>query len=341
MTDRGLARILAAFPGKRILVVGDVMLDEFVWGDAQRISPEAPVLVVETRRRTYVPGGAANAAVNVASLGGHVQLCGIVGADPQADQLRQALRERGVESGGLFTDPERPTTSKTRIIAHHQQVVRLDNEQRAPLPAALEDRLLGWLNENLAQSDACILSDYAKGIVSPRFARQLIESARRAGKAVLVDPKGDDCSKYAGATVVKPNLAETQRFLKRELAAFEDILRAGAELPTLLAGSSVLMTLGAHGMALFRKDSAPVHIRSVARDVFDVTGAGDTVIGTLALALAAGATLEQAARLGNYAAGIVVGKVGTSTVTLAELQTKQRRRRGEPADKPRVPRMRP
>src|SRR5262249_44033206 len=159
-------------------------------------------------------------------------------------------------------------------------------------------------------------------VVSSGFARRLIDAARRAGKAVLVDPKGDDCRKYAGATVVKPNLPETQRFLKRELSGLEDILRAGTELPQLLDGSSVVITLGAHGMALFSKDGAPVHIRSVARDVFDVTGAGDTVIGTLALALAAGATLEQAARLGNYAAGIVVGKVGTSTVTLAELQNK-------------------
>jgi D-beta-D-heptose 7-phosphate kinase/D-beta-D-heptose 1-phosphate adenosyltransferase len=339
MKDHAVCSLLSSFAGKRVLVLGDVMLDEYVWGEARRISPEAPVLVVESQRRTYVAGGAGNAAANVVALGGQALLCGVAGNDHQAEQLRDALVQGGVGVEGLFTEPGRTTTTKTRIIAHQQQVVRLDCEHRAPLPVLLEDRLLGWVEEQLPAIDVCVLSDYAKGVVSAGLARRLLDMALRARKPVLVDPKGDDTRKYAGATLVKPNAQEAQRLMKAEFQGIGGAAEAGRQLVDLLDVSAVLITLGAQGMTLCCRGVEPVHIRSAARSVFDVTGAGDTVMSTLALAVAAGATLEQAARLGNRAAGIAVAKVGTSTVTLEELGSRKSSRRH--AGRPGKPRMSP
>jgi rfaE bifunctional protein kinase chain/domain len=310
---------LAQLPGKRIAIVGDVILDEYVWGDVTRISPEAPVPVIEIRRRTQVPGGAANVAANVARLGGSAMLAGVVGHDNQADRLGDALREIGVDPGGLIADSGRPTTTKTRVIAHSQQAIRMDAEERAPIPRALEDALLHWLDEQLPGCDGCVLSDYAKGVVSPRLARHFIAAALAHGKPIVVDPKGTDNAKYRGATVVKPNLHEAQRFLQREIGSGPDFLEAGQELADRLPGTAVLLTRGAQGMSLFRQGLPPTHFPTVARNVFDVTGAGDTVTSTLAVALAAKLPIERAIHLANRAAGIVVGKLGTATVTLEEL----------------------
>jgi D-beta-D-heptose 7-phosphate kinase/D-beta-D-heptose 1-phosphate adenosyltransferase len=312
--------LLAAFPGQRVLIVGDVMLDEFIWGDVRRISPEAPVPVVEIQRRTYVPGGAANTAANVVSLGGVALLGGVVGRDHQAEQLGAALRQSGVEAEGLIGCDGRQTTTKTRILAHSQQVVRIDSEQRAPLSVAEEDRLLQWVETRLPGVGACVLSDYAKGVVSPRVAEHLIQMARQAGKPVVVDPKGTGYAKYRGATVVKPNVHEAERFAKQEITDESSLLEVGRQLAEVLDGSAVLITRGAQGMSLFRSGFSPAHIPAVAHNVFDVTGAGDTVISTLAMALAAGSTPEQATHLANRAASIVVGKVGTATVTLEEIK---------------------
>jgi D-glycero-beta-D-manno-heptose-7-phosphate kinase len=311
--------VLRAFPGKRVLVAGDVMVDEYVWGQVRRISPEAPVPVVEVRRRTYAPGGAANAAANVTALSGKSMLLGVVGRDPAADRLREALRERGVELSGLAVDDGRPTTVKTRVIGHSQQVVRVDHEEARPLTPELEARLLeaaGWC---LHSADACVLSDYAKGVVTDTFAAEFIRLARDAGKPVVVDPKGADSRKYRGATLVKPNLLEAARVLNQDLAGEEDLRRAGDRLVELLGGAAVVITRGAQGLSLFAPGAEPVHVPAEARDVFDVTGAGDTAVATLALALAAGATPEQAARLANRAAAVVVGKLGTATASLAEV----------------------
>lgn len=320
MTNRALLELLDTLAGKTVLIVGDVMLDEFVWGDTKRISPEAPVLVVDMKRRTHVPGGAGNTASNVVSLGGTARLAGVVGSDHHAEWLRQALTRLGVVHDGLLIDETRPTTTKSRVVAHNQQVVRVDCEERKSLSPALEDRLLHWIEEQVARADACVLSDYDKGVVSPRVAESIIRSARRAGKPVVVDPKGSNYGKYRGATVVKPNIPETERFLKTEIRDDHDLAEAGARLSGVLEDSAVLITRGPQGMSLFRRGEPPVHTPSAARDVFDVTGAGDTVISSLALALAAGATLEQAAHLANRAAGVVVGKVGTATVTPDELR---------------------
>jgi D-beta-D-heptose 7-phosphate kinase/D-beta-D-heptose 1-phosphate adenosyltransferase len=317
--EQRLQQILASFPGKRILVAGDVMLDEYVWGDVRRISPEAPVPVVEIRRRTHVPGGAGNTAVNILSLGGKAVLGAVVGPDHQAGQLREQLQQRGVDAGGLVVDPGRMTTTKTRIVAHMQQVVRIDAEQRGPAAAAVEDRLLEWARRQVGAVDACVLSDYAKGVVTPRFAQQYIALARQAGRPVVVDPKGTDYAKYRGATVVKPNVHEAERVCKCDIDSDAALDEAGRQLLDLLDGSALLITRGPQGMSLFQAGAPPAHIPSFARDVFDVTGAGDTVAGTLAMALAAKAALPDAALLANRAAGIVVGKLGTATVSAAEL----------------------
>jgi rfaE bifunctional protein kinase chain/domain len=315
-----LANLLAAFPAKRILIVGDVILDEYLWGDVRRISPEAPVPVVEIRSRTVVPGGAANAAANVVSLAGRVLLGGVVGRDDQANKLAEALRRQGVDPGGLVSDSERVTTTKTRLIAHGQQVVRMDSEQRTPLSPAMEDALLEWADRHVPEVAACVLSDYGKGVISNRVAEHVIRSARQVDKPVIVDPKGTNYAKYRGATVVKPNIHEVQLALKEDIEDDNALLEASRRLVGFLEGAALLITRGEHGMSLFRETSQPVHIATVARRVFDVTGAGDTVVSTLAMALAAGSTLEQAVHLANLTAGIVVGKRGTATVTLDELR---------------------
>jgi D-beta-D-heptose 7-phosphate kinase/D-beta-D-heptose 1-phosphate adenosyltransferase len=257
--------------------------------------------------------------VNVASLGGEPVLGGVVGTDHAAGRLRAALEERGTPAGGLVADAGRSTTTKTRLIAHSQQVARIDDEQRTPLARELEDRLLRWAEQELPRCQACILSDYAKGVVSGRFAEHLIGLARRAGKPIVVDPKGADYAKYRGATVIKPNVQEARQATNRDVEGPAGLQAAAEQLQEMLGGSAVLLTRGPEGMSLFVRGSPPLHIPPLAREVFDVTGAGDTVVSTLALALAAGATLEQAARLANRAAALVVAKVGTAQATLDEL----------------------
>jgi D-beta-D-heptose 7-phosphate kinase/D-beta-D-heptose 1-phosphate adenosyltransferase len=295
------------------------MLDEYIWGDVHRISPEAPVPVVSIRRRSRVPGGAANTAANVAGLGGRALLGGVVGDDYQAETLRAALDRLGLSSAGLLVDGSRVTTAKTRVIAHNQQVVRIDGEQTSPLSPDLEEALLGWVEGQLGNARGMILSDYSKGVISDRVSRRLIDMGRAAGKPVVVDPKGLDFAKYRGVTVVKPNVHEAERAVGFEIRDEQDLQEAGRRLIRLLDGSALLITRGALGMSLFRAGSAPLHIPSVARDVFDVTGAGDTVASTLALGLATGFSLEEAAWLANQAAGLAVGKVGTAAVSSEEL----------------------
>ena len=225
---------------------------------------------------------------------------------------------------GLIVAPDRWTTTKTRLLAQSQQVVRIDYERPHPLPAQREDELLGWAERQIPHADACLLSDYAKGLVSPQIAERFIALARRNGKPVLVDPKGTNFVKYRGATLIKPNSHEVERVLNHEVKDDADLAEAGRRLLELLPGSAVLITRGQHGMSLFRVNMPAVHIASIARNVYDVTGAGDTVASVLALALAVGADLESSAHLANQAAGIVVGKVGTAQVTREELLGKIR-----------------
>lgn len=319
MTRDDLARLVDAWQGRRVLVVGDVMLDEYLCGEVRRVSPEAPVPVVEVRQRFCRPGGAANVAANIAALGGEALLAGVVGDDSAADSLRQALADLGVDAAGLHVDESRPTSVKTRVMAHNQQIVRIDAEERRPVHECLLQSLGRWVTEQLPDVDACVLSDYGKGLVSVKLAQTCIRRAQVLGKPVVVDPKGTSYHKYRGATVVKPNLHEAAQVLQQSIDDDSDLLEAGRQLVGLVGGAAVLLTRGAAGMTLFRAERPPQHIAAADRAVYDVTGAGDTVAGTLALALAAGAALEDAAWIANHAAGVVVGKVGTTTVASEEL----------------------
>jgi D-beta-D-heptose 7-phosphate kinase/D-beta-D-heptose 1-phosphate adenosyltransferase len=315
MTD-----LLPRFRGCPVLVAGDLMLDEFVWGSVSRISPEAPVPVVEVRNRTAAAGGAGNTAANVAALGGRPVLAGLVGDDAGGETACDLLRAAGVDVSAVVRDRRRPTATKTRVIAHGQQVVRIDREQPGAIPADAEDALLARVEAVLPGVRGCVVSDYGKGVVTPRFAGGLIARCRSAGVPVVVDPKGVDYRKYRGASVVKPNQLEAGKVLNRELRDADAVRQAGRELLDLLGGeSAVLVTQGPAGMTLFERGRPPVHVPAQAREVYDVTGAGDTVAGTLALALAGGASLEVACRLASAAAAVVVGKVGTATVSLDEL----------------------
>lgn len=311
--------LLSQFAHTSALVVGDIMLDEFIWGEVRRISPEAPVPIVEAKRRSYAPGGAGNVAANVVSLGGSAYLGGLAGEDDSARQLRRVLEECGTLPTGLILDPLRPTTTKTRVIAHSQQMVRVDSEARSPLSSEAREALLAWMEETIERAGACVLSDYSKGVITPDFAQGAIERAKRAGKPVIVDPKGAEYAKYRGATLITPNLHELEVAVGREVQSDSEMVAAVQILANILPGTALLITRGAQGMSLFQEGREGVHIPTVARNVYDVTGAGDTVVGTLALALGAGAELETAARLANRAAGIVVGKVGTARASYAEL----------------------
>jgi D-beta-D-heptose 7-phosphate kinase/D-beta-D-heptose 1-phosphate adenosyltransferase len=312
--------ILSRIPGTEVVIIGDVMLDEYIWGEVRRISPEAPVPVVEAQTQTYAPGGAANVAANVVSLGGVAYLGGLVGKDSAATRLKSVLTECGIQATGLASDPTRPTTRKTRVIAHSHQIVRVDYEEKRPLPEPQARTLLRWVGKRLATAGACVVSDYSKGVATPDFAQRVIASARRRGKPVVVDPKGADYARYKGATVITPNLHELEIAVGMEARDELSLRGAAQSLMQLLPGTTVLVTRGAQGMSLFIPGRAPVHIPTFARNVYDVTGAGDTVVSALALALATGAELESAAHLANRAAGIVVGKLGTAHVTSEELQ---------------------
>lgn len=243
--------ILARFPQQRVLIVGDVMLDEYIWGAVRRISQEAPVPIVEAQRRTYVPGGASNVATNAVSLGGVALLCGLVGTDESAGQLRRALVENGVLAEGLRADATRPTTTKTRILAQSQQVARIDTEQRDPISEALETELLAWTAAQMPTVGVCVLSDYSKGVISSRIAQGVIAQARANNKPVVVDPKGTDFTKYRGATVITPNIPEAEKATNSEIRDEADLWRVSRLLLEILDGSDLLITRGAQGMSLF------------------------------------------------------------------------------------------
>jgi rfaE bifunctional protein kinase chain/domain len=303
-----------------VLTVGDIMLDEYVWGDVRRISPEAPVPVVEVRRRTRAPGGVANVAAGIVAFGGRAVIQGIIGEDAAAEGLRSSLRALGVDPDGVVIDSSRPTTCKTRVIAHAQQIVRTDDEQRGAFGYQIEDVLLSRITAHLPAADAVVLSDYDKGVLSSRVSHEVIAAAVRAGKPVVVDPKGRDYAKYRGATVVTPNTLDAGLVAGVTIEGEEDLLTAVERLGEILEGSALLITQGADGMTLY-DGREPFHVPTRAREVYDVTGAGDTVVAMLAMALGCGIDLRDAVEMANAAAGLAVAKVGTSTVTLEELRS--------------------
>jgi D-beta-D-heptose 7-phosphate kinase/D-beta-D-heptose 1-phosphate adenosyltransferase len=317
--DKGLKEIIAAFPGKRVLIAGDVMLDEYIWGKTRRISPEAPVPVIEIGGRNHVPGGAANAAINVVSLGGEALLSGVVGPDRQGHWLTKQLARNRLDTRGLIKDEMRPTTTKTRVVAHGQQVLRLDCEARNPLSSHLERELLSWVASQVAKCDACLLSDYAKGVVSRNFAKDFIKTAREAGKPVIVDPKGTDYDKYRGATLVKPNIYEAERYSNQNINDETRLLKVCVNMLEDLENAPLLLTRGPNGMSLLRPGLELLHIPSLATKATNIIGAGDMVASALVMALAASASLEQAVHLANIAAGIYVEKTERAAVMLEEL----------------------
>ena len=311
--------LLARFPKARLLVVGDLILDEFVWGQVSRISPEAPVPIVWVQRESVMPGGASNVANNVRALGGQVAVVGAVGQDGWGDALLDELAVRGIDTSGVIRDA-RPTTVKTRVIAHHQQVVRVDREQPDPLQATAGRRLRQAVLDRLPSVDAVIIEDYGKGVITAELLSAIIPAARRLKKLITVDPKEEHVELYRGVTSLTPNRQEAGRMVGRDLKRDEDLSWAGSEILRRLQCDAVLITLGEGGMWLFEQGGRQTRIPTVAQEVFDVAGAGDTVIATYTLALASGAPMAHAARLANHAAGIVVGKLGVAVTTPQELQ---------------------
>ncbi len=305
--------------GKKVMVLGDLMLDEHIWSKVSRISPEAPVPVADVIRITHVPGGCGNVAANVAALGGVPYLVGILGRDSSGEKLLRALERQNVPTGHLIIDANRPTVLKSRIIAASQHVVRVDREDRTLISPALTKKLVRKFQELVPKMDAIIISDYEKGTTTAEVCQALIKLARRYKKPVAIDPKGFDYSKYRGATVITPNLREAAIAARTVILDDKSLGQAGQALLKGAGTSYVLVTRGKDGMTLFDRKGA-AYIPAIPREVFDITGAGDTVIATLSLALAAGAPLKPAAVLANLAASIVVGKIGTAVCTRDELE---------------------
>jgi len=310
-----LHKYIDLFPTTRILVVGDIVLDHYLWGTVSRISPEAPVPVVNVSSENLLLGGAANVVNNINALGGKVCVCGVIGHDEAGEQVMHLLRRQGILADGLIVEQDRPTTIKTRVIAHSQQVVRFDRETKRPIDADSHRRILEQVRKQAAAGlDAIIISDYSKGVVNQKLVRDIVRLAKKNGLIVSVDPKVNHFGMYSGVTILTPNIKEASVGSKIEIDDDTSLLQAGMLLLKRLKCDAVLITRGEHGMSLFQKGGRVMHIPTVAREVFDVTGAGDTVISALTLAMSAGADIVDAARISNYAAGIVVGVVGTATV---------------------------
>lgn len=301
------------------LVIGDLMLDEYLWGKADRISPEAPVQVVDVSREDIRIGGAGNVANNLLAMGCKVSVCSVIGGDENGTLLRRAFTGKGIDVQGVFEDPMRMTSKKTRVLAANQQIVRIDRESKDMLDPRYEDKIVRFLEERGCEWHVFLISDYMKGVLTARVVSAVIETAGRFGVPVVVDPKGNDYTKYRGATIITPNRKEAEAASRTAIvderslnAAAESLLRSGQY-------QALLITRSSEGMSLYERNGAVTHVPTVAREVYDVTGAGDTVVATLGLGLAGGLGFVESARLANVAAGIAVGKIGTSTVVPAEI----------------------
>ena len=331
---KNLKKIINKFNKAKILVLGDVILDEYIGGSVDRISPEAPVPVVWANKHTFTPGGAANVANNIHSLGGGVYLVGVIGKDKNANILLSELKRRKITTEGIFSDPRRHTTVKTRIVAGHQQVVRVDWEHTHSLPQKLNQGIIKFIKTNIDDFDAIIIEDYGKGVINMQLLEDLIVLSHSHKKIIAVDPKEEHFQYYQGVSSITPNRKELEnairnlrlkdtsnrfRFNMDKLFTDKDVDLAAVEILKYLDLQSLLVTLGEQGMRLFEKNGRITHIPTVAQEVFDVSGAGDTVIATFTLALSCGASKLEAAHIANFAAGIVVGKLGTAVTTRKEL----------------------
>lgn len=322
-----LSDIINNFKDKRVLIVGDVMLDEYFIGKVNRISPEAPIPILDVEKVTYVPGGAANAANNVKSLGAKTLLAGVIGPEECGITLKHLLRDNGIDNSGIIIDEKRRTTLKTRAVAKNQQLVRIDQEDRGLIGQETEDKIFNFVKSQNHSLDIIIISDYAKGVASPGLCRRVIEFAKVNNILCSVDPKGEDYLKYKGATIVTPNEKELGESLGLPISKESQFLEAGKALLSHLMSDYVLVTRSEKGMCLFQREKAPSHMPALNKNAIDTSGAGDTAIGTFALSIASGASPEQAMTIASHACSIVVGKHGTATVTpeelLADIQNSQ------------------
>ena len=317
--NAAIARAVEAFVGKRVLVAGDLMLDRYWSGEVDRISPEAPVPIVRKLSAFGVPGGAANTACNVAALGARVTLFGVTGRDEAGAELRAMLTQRGIDCAHISAAVGRPTTLKLRIVAHDQQIVRIDEEETAPIDARLGEQVVRRVARMMPRMDAVLVSDYAKGFAIAPVVEAIIRIAGRHGKPIVVDPKGSDFERYRGATVLKPNRSELAVLTGLPARNREETMHAARRLLSIGGSSAIVVTEGKDGMTLLRSEAPEEHFPSFAREVYDVTGAGDTALATLAVALAAGATLGNAVWLSNLAAGLAVGEPGTVAISREKL----------------------
>ncbi len=318
-----LRRAVRDFEKSRILILGDIIIDHFIWGNVERISPEAPVPVVNVTRENLLLGGAANVLNNILALGGQATICGVIGEDVMGDHLLGMLKKMKCDTAAVFRVNNRPTTKKTRIIAQSQQVVRVDREETTPLPADLLPGIEEYLRKNIHQFDAVIVSDYNKGMITAELmdiVRKTVSGQRPV--PLICDPKPEDIERFVGVTMITPNNHEAELMSGIKIRNIDDLDRAAAVIMERLAPRALLITRGEAGMALFDDGGEVMTIPTEAREVYDVTGAGDTVIATLGLAVASGISHAQASILANHAAGIVVGKVGTATASAEELLEK-------------------
>ena len=320
MNKQEMTSFISRFKSARIMVIGDLMVDEYIWGSVSRISPEAPVPVVSVTSESLRLGGAGNVVNNIHSLGGKVLIGGVVGNDEMGRKIVQDLHKMGVETKGVVIEPDWITTVKTRIIAHQQQVVRYDREIVRPIrPEALK-KILSLLEDRVNEVDAVLISDYGKGVVCQELVDRVRSLTLGAGKIISVDPKVKNFPLFQKVTIITPNHHEAGQAAGRWIQSEEDLMEVGRQLLQQLQCGSILITRGEKGMTLFQDTGEITNIPTMAKEVFDVTGAGDTVISVLTLALAVGADPKQAAVLSNYAAGIVVGEVGTATLKASDLE---------------------
>ena len=316
-----LSTILPKLRGQNILVIGDLMIDEYLWGKVERISPEAPVEVVEIEKEDRTLGGAGNVVKNLVSLHANVYIGSVIDAGRNGDLILTKLERLGVPLNGLFKDSSKISSVKTRIISseNNQQILRLDRETRTPINKENEDKIINFVEATMNKCGAVIISDYMKGVLTERVLRETIQLARDCNVATIVDPKGDNYQKYCGATVITPNKREIAAALGIMIKGEDELRKAGKEILTQLDAEAILITRGKEGMTLFQRDKEVIDIPTRAKEVYDVTGAGDTVVSVLGVGIASGLSFEDAAEIANIAAGIVVGKVGTATVSIEEL----------------------
>jgi rfaE bifunctional protein kinase chain/domain len=318
-TEQRLKELLKNFIGKRIAVVGDLMVDSYYWGTVSRVSPEAPVPVVDVVSESTRLGGAANVANNIQTLGGEPVLIGLIGDDHPGELFINILKEQNLAADGIVKDTARPTTIKTRVIAHGQHVVRIDNESRIDCPEHLQHLIIDAVKYNIHTIDGIVLEDYNKGVITKDIIREITAVANKYGKIVTVDPKFNNFFEYRNVTVFKPNKREAEEAMGGKMRNDDDVIRAGGKMLATLQAENVLLTRGEEGLTLFEKSGEISHMKSLATNVQDVSGAGDTVISTLTMALVSGATIREASALANCAASVIVSAVGIVPIQPGEL----------------------